>query len=738
MAKFGTTIDCEHPDCLKVFRVTHHLQKYCVQHRTTEARNRKRDNPDAENIVGINRPCANPTCRKYVKGKRAKDTRVKYCSNVCATNMRGKKANVTRDNKRDIEIQDRAGSEFGANTRRGEIYKRLSATGDAEAIESGRVSATAVAELYDTTPASISRAMDAWRYEQEIRAASDEFEWSWRVKALFPKEKMERLREIGLADPDNIDTNEEFQLLADQLTAAYVSFSKYYFRFKKKRPILKKFHIKWIRAIIVAYGHGGKLYILSPPRHGKSECLIRLFIWLIVMDPEIRIGWLASSKDIAKVMLGKVKAYLEYNEDLIADTLPKGEAYKPSWGSSKSWATYQMTVAQAPAYDQKSATMTAFGRTSKILSLDFDLLAVDDIEDFDTTRDADQRLYSKDKFLEFGTRKEEETAWFGIGSRQHEDDIPGPLLDAAETASGQSWKIIVNTAHDEEGCTLDPDVVAGHDEAGCVLFPEVRSYRWLMEKKEEEEQLLNGESGRYEMRYLNAPRPTRGLVYNLNLIKEKALDRSRGLGLEGLPLGRLIAGIDPASRGTQAAVLWHYHDRVITLVDIETQEAGGFAGALRIMDEWFEEYGLTDWIYEDNSQQVEFFRDPRLLELKIKHGLTVKNHTTGMNKQDPELGISAMAPLYHNGMIRLPYGDADSRKAVNVLLKQLKMWTTDGVARKKGKTDVKMAMWFPFPRLLRWMGGRETQERIAPHKDSSYPTAYKGNSPAWKTHYPGR
>lgn len=736
MATKGTTIPCEHEDCLKSFEVTHHHQKYCKQHRTTINRNRQRDNVDRRKVPGLNRRCKNPACTKFVKGKRAKNKKIIYCSDACAKLMGGRQANAIREAKRDQKLLDESGNEASERFRRGEVYKRLSATGDAEAIESGRVAASAIAELYDSTPASISRAMDAWRYEQAKSQEAEGFQWSWRIKALFPKEKVQRLREIGLNDPDHAEEDEEFNRLADELTAAYVTFSRWYFKFKKKRVIVKDFHRKWVRAILVAYGTGGKLYILSPPRHGKSETLIRLFIWLVVMDPEIRIGWLASSKDIAKVMLGKVKNHLEFNEELIADTLPKGEAYKPKWGASKSWATYQFTVTQAPAFDQKSATMTAFGRTSKILSLDFDLLAVDDIEDFDTTRDADQRLYSKDKFLEFGTRKEEETAWFGIGSRQHEDDIPGPLLEAAQGASGQSWKIIINSAHDEVGCTLDPEVVAGHDENGCVLFPEVRSYRWLMEKKEEEEQLLGGESGRYEMRYLNAPRPTTGLVFDMQKIK-KHLDRSRNLGVDELPTGKLIAGIDPASRGTQAAVLWHYANKTISLVDIETQEAGGFAGALRIMEEWHIKYGLTDWIYEDNSQQVEFFRDPRLLELKLKYGLTVRSHTTGKNKQDPELGISAMAPMYHDGTINLPYGNAVTRKAVNVLLKQLRVWTTDGVVRKRGKTDVKMAMWFPFPRLLRWMRDREIQTVIPTPRHASYPDAYTGNSPMWETNYPG-
>jgi len=670
-----------------------------------------------------------------IRGRKAAKLTVKYHNDECRKQAQWTRDNDKRDRKVAEEVLDTSGVE---RSRKGEIFKRLVDTGDGERIDNGEISAAAVAEFYGTTPATVSRGMEAWRYDRDKKMAAGNFIWSWRVRALFPKEKLARLREIGLSLFEKAEDDDEFNRLADELTAAFAVYSRWYFKFKKKRVINMDFHLEWIRSILVAYGSCGKLYILSPPRHGKSEVLIRLFIWLIVMDPDIRIGWLAASKDIAKVMLGKVKAYLEHNEDLIADTLPPGEVYKPERSEGKPWATFQFTVTQAPAYDQKSATMTAFGRTSKILSLDFDVLAVDDIEDFDTCRDADQRNYSKDKFLEFGTRKEEETVWFGIGSRQHEDDIPASLMEGGPDEDGLAWKIMVSSAHDEMGCKLDPETIAGHDESGCMLFPDVRSYRWLMEKRREEER-LGGSQGRYEMRYLNSPRPTTGLVFDMEKIREHALNPSRGIGLDELPDGiRLIAGIDPASRGTQAVVLWGVANGTMFLVDIETQEAGGFAGALRIMEQWHEQYGVTDFIYEDNSQQDEFFRDPRLTALIRKLALTVKNHTTGKNKQDPELGISAMAPFYHDGTIDLPYGSGPARQKVNVLLNQLKVWTTDGVSRGKGKTDVKMASWFPFPRIIRWLRQEGKQDTIAPAKESSYPTISYGSKPSWSTKYPGR
>jgi len=265
------------------------------------------------------------------------------------------------------------------------------------------------------------------------------------------------------------------------------------------------------------------------------------------------------------------------------------------------------------------------------------------------------------------------------------------------------------------------------------LFPAVRSYKWLMEKKQEMEML--GIPGAYEMRYLNRPLPETGIVFNMDKIRGNALDRSRGIGLDELPIGSLYGGLDPASRGMQAWYIWHYQGGQLNMVDLDEQQAGGFQGALDVMQWAYDTYDLTDWYYEDNSQQIEFFNDPRVKALKRELGLNIRTHTTGKNKQDPELGISGMAPFLHDGRMTLPYGTEQARNKTERYLRQLELWTTDGV-RSGGKTDIKMASWFPFPRLLRLMRRDGVQNRIRPSKETSYPKITT-TSAFQKTKYPG-
>ena len=112
-------------------------------------------------------------------------------------------------------------------------------------------------------------------------------------------------------------------------------------------------------------------------------------------------------------------------------------------------------------------------------------------------------------------------------------------------------------------------------------------------------------------------------------------------------------------------------------------------------------------------------------------------NTQSGNKHDAELGISATAPWYEDGTIDLPYGTAEARKKVNMLLRQLELWTTDGIPRGRNvKTDIKMASWFPFPDILRWARA-ERQVALQLSEEQSYPGISSFNQSGWSTPYPG-
>jgi hypothetical protein len=679
-------------------------------------------------MVEDKRICALKGCQKHIPVTKKSTT--KYCcrAHTQKDSQRRYQAKLRKQNQLESLFKNPNSSAKVKQERQGETFRRLENDPyTREELLSGRVTASAVAVMWGVSVAAVTRAMQGHLTKRALENQRAAWKQSKRVQAMLPADLMKKAKEMGQSgvpfdDPEMVE-------MVDYFVRAYTVFSKRYFNLEGKRPLIKDFHTRWIRTIIEAYLTGGKRLILSPPRHGKSETLIRFCIWFIVMDPNIRIGWFCAGSDVARLMLGSVKDILESQEDLIKDVLPPGELFDPGLKSNNPWSQKELKVAQQSHIGAKSSSLLALGRTSKFLSRDMDIIIIDDLEDYDSTREENQRIYSRNKLAEIGTRKVEATCEIAIGSRQHPDDIPNHLLQLQ--GSILQWEAIVDTAHDEN-CGEDPDDFAAHID--CMLFPEVRSYRYLMEKKLEMETLGLGHL--YPLRYLNTPVPAEGQVFDVKTIREH-LNRERGLGLEKLPLGIVAAGLDPSARGIQAGFLWHYRGGKLSMADLDSQQSGGIAGAHALMRDWHRKYGATLWFYEDNSQQIEFFNDPRTRKLAIELGLSIKPFRTGRNKMDPELGISSMAPMYHDGSIDLPYGDSDSRKKTNMLLRQLELWTTDGVVNKKHKTDIKMASWFPFPYFVKMMK-EERKATLHIGSESSYPS-YGGTSSApWAaTQYPG-
>ena len=685
------------------------------------------------------RICKYDKCRKRIPNSR-------HANAIFCCTDHGKrqwaKTRAAEDKAKKLAKERFDNPQYQAQKREGEIYKKLDSDRfTLQQLLDGLLTATAYAQQEGVTTSGVTRAVHAHKARIELEKLQGDWHQSWRVRAMLPRELMDTARRMGLAgDTDN----EVFEETIDKLVHAYSVFSRYYFNLEGKRPLIKDFHTRWIRSIIVAYCTGGKQLILSPPRVGKSEMLIRFCIWFIVMDPNIRIGWFCLSTDIAKLMLGAVRDILTNHEGLIADVLPPGQLFDPGLKSINPWSAKELKVAQQTHIGAKSSSLLALGRTSAFLSRDMDIIVIDDMEDYDSTREEGQRTYSRNKLAEIGTRKTETACEIYIGSRQHPDDIPNQILQLGDSIL--QWKISVDSAHDID-CAEDPDDFEAHWD--CMLFPEVRSYRYLMEKKLEMETL--GLAHLYPLRYLNTAIPAEGQVFDMKLIRDHALDHERGLGLgspeEGwqLPVGRLVAGLDPSARGIQASFLWHYRDGKMSMVDIETEQSGGQDGAIRIIREWFHKYNLEHWFYETTGIQIDFYNK---VKKEVQQGrchicseahpsIAIKDHNTGKNKKDPELGISGMAPRYHDGRISLPVGNNAARRKTNSLLRQLELWTTDGVVNSRKKTDIKMASWFPFPYLIdleKKTGGATL--RLA--SESSYPGYGDYTEAPWQqTQYPG-
>jgi len=586
----------------------------------------------------------------------------KFCSAKCSKAYHNKKYYAQQQGA--VYEPDHDGkpvAEPNVQKRRGEIYKKLIEKDLGPLILKGDMKKQDAAELLGCTKAALSYAYAAWLEDMETKEKAEN--WTLPAKA-----------EKSLAD---------FKIFRDR-----------YFETEQGKPYeTPEFHIRWIKSILEAIEHGNQQMILSPPRHGKTDLLIHFAVWLIIKNPNVRISWVGGNEEIAKNAVSSVIDQLENNEKLIEELCPPGKSFKPTSRAGKAWSQNGFTVGTRTVTGIKSPTMVGIGRGGKILSRDCDIIIADDLEDHSSTMQPASRDNTRTWWTTtLSSRKEEHTAMVVIGSRQHYDDLYSHLLD------NESWHTIVEEAHDT-GCNLtDWDSELHVD---CMLWPGKRTYKWLMDRKSGAE--TTGGRAIYEMVYLNVAMPD-GMALFDSVEIESCRDQSREIGQ--IPAGvRLIAGLDPASTGYQAAFLWGYDQtsNKLYMIDMENSLGGGIPQALAIMKNWFVKYNLAHWVIEENGFQRAIRQDQSIREFAGKHGIFLEGTQTYSNKHDPIFGVTAMRPLFADKLISLPYLGFEAQEKVNLYKSQLVYFSSaQNKSRTVGqKSDLVMASWFPMKTIRR-------------------------------------
>jgi hypothetical protein len=238
------------------------------------------------------------------------------------------------------------------------------------------------------------------------------------------------------------------------------------------------------------------LILLVAPRHGKTELIIHAIIWLICVNPEIRIIYCQGITKTSREAMNLIKLELELNEELV-------NYYGPFKDDNVRWNNEEFTTSLRTRL-AKSPTMRPVGVQTNVRSQDADIIIVDDPQDLDratseTVMERDYRWFT----MELMTRREPHTPVIGVGSH-----IPSPygdlwsqLEENIEELSLEGQRIIMRKlpAHIVDDCKGDP-----HET--CVVWPEYRTYGFLMAQK-----ALLGEQ-MFDAVYQQNPRPE-GLRY---------------------------------------------------------------------------------------------------------------------------------------------------------------------------------------------------------------------------------
>ena len=147
-----------------------------------------------------------------------------------------------------------------------------------------------------------------------------------------------------------------------------------------------------------AAGTKGKLLLLAPRDHGKTEAFISFVAGLIAEDRNIRILWVSETVGVGKKRLGRVKNLLEserFQEDWCS---APDEGFGPLNTGAEKWTETMFYVARSKA--SVDPTFEVAGIGGAITGGHFDVILFDDVETTKTVYTAAQRAKTRSWYTE--------------------------------------------------------------------------------------------------------------------------------------------------------------------------------------------------------------------------------------------------------------------------------------------------------------------------------------------------
>lgn len=441
--------------------------------------------------------------------------------------------------------------------------------------------------------------------------------------------------------------------------------------------------------------------VLIHPEAGKTATIEDWLCKKIGENPDIRITYLGESKDLATKVLGYIKGRM---------TEPEWLDYQTDYGpfhidgqekEGKPWTTSYITVARA-SHAERDYTIQCRAITSRAYGSRIDLLIGDDIQSRETYGQTDKILtHLRQTYF---TRGKKMTMVF-VGTRigpgdVYEKLIEGNLIDRLieiPAATGDVPRVPEAWADPD-----DYDTDEEFQEAAKTNLARIRHQV--------------GEDVWWSS-YQQQPRTNQLASFTSEMI-DAARDWDRPIRRAD-PGSLVYLSLDPALGGMNALLAARYHPDKMELLDLQTDT--GFSQSEQIMERirvFAQTYRPAGVIIEKNAFQRGLANDHRLAAMGRELGFWVKPHETGTEKNDPILGVAAMAGAFTASEIRIPSGDPTALERFKDLTDQLDAWRPN-VPTRLIRQDTVMALWFNWKH---WQAWRQALARQAPPVKAWRPT----------------
>jgi len=448
-------------------------------------------------------------------------------------------------------------------------------------------------------------------------------------------------------------------------------------------------------------GRATRLIVNTPPGHAKSTTItVNYAIWRIIKNPAIKIIIVSKAQKLAEQFLLQIKERLtspEYQR-LQDDFAPPGgwAADSAGWSASRFYVSSKVRGSEA-----KDPTVQAVGIRGQVYGARSDLIIVDDAIDNTNVHDFEKQIPWLLSIV--GSRLAPRSGrLLVIGTRIASRDLYSELRNPERYYGGkQPWTYLLQPAVLEyaedpaDWRTLWPysDTPADPDEEPVEgglyrrwdgeTLSEVRDALPPSEWSRVYQQEQVAEDNVFRPEWVTGACS----MYAAGTLPDDPKTGRPG-GIHGL---RIIAGLDPAVAGYEAAVVVGL-DRFTGhrwVIDVSNRANTPPDQTRALIKEWTDKYGVHEWRIEKNAFQGFLTQDTEVRNYLAARGVTLTDHHTGGNKHDAEFGVAAMSHLFEMGLIHLPRA---SNEAVKALVTQLVSWQPR--LPKGVKTDTVMALWF--------------------------------------------
>lgn len=531
-----------------------------------------------------------------------------------------------------------------------------------------------------------------------------------------------------------------------------IGFPEFSERFLKQKPYWH--HLQWIDVLegrpprdlhrneSFEMGNPNRLLINCPPHHAKTSTItINYVMYRIATNRDISIKLVSKSATKAMEFLHALKHYMTSPEFVELQ-----EAFAPEGGwkdTSTRWTNNLIYLERGSG--KKDPTVEALGIGGQLYGSRVNLMILDDVVDTENAHQWENQLRWINRIVK--SRLGRQGKLLIVGTRIAPIDLYRELRNPDHYAGGKStytyfaqpavlefaddpkdWKTLwpASTSPIEEGNSDEEADENGMFTAWdgpslALVRDDIPSSDWAMVymQQDAEEEATFAD---------HAVRATVAGMRRAGPLKAGAPSHPPN-GQDGL---YVIGAMDPSGSQDTAfvALAVDRETKKRYVLDCKTISPWSWPRVTEIVQKWTEELGVREWVVEKNMYHSTFRQNESLSHWLASRGVRTKEHYTGSSKQDVNLGVASLAPLFGEWqmqgnhwravvepLISLP--DMRGHEGVKKLVEQLVTWAPD----TKNKTDLVMALWFADLRAreLVHVDGRYSKS----HTDNKYLSGYR-------------